>query len=79
MHMATKAGDTPQVLAVLASFVGNVGGEDIDFRQGELIEADHPAVKKWPESFGAVRLNHPVKRSASVEQATAAPGEKRGG
>ena len=48
-------------------------GEQVKVFQGQVFEDSHPAVKKWPSMFG--------KREAighsPVEQATAAPGEKR--
>jgi hypothetical protein len=46
-------------------------------KAGDLFEADHPAVAKFPNLFGPVALRFPVKRSVKVEQATAGPGEKR--
>jgi len=47
-------------------------------REGELFEADHPAVKQFPHLFGPITLRYPVEReSKPVEQATRAPGEKR--
>jgi hypothetical protein len=58
-------------LVVLQSFIGKVGKEDVPFRAGETVDAAHPAVKKWPELFGPTPLDH------GVEQATAAPGERR--
>ncbi len=62
-------------LVVLESFVGSVDGkEDRVFRQGENIHANDPAVKKWPHLFGEARFVH----DKPVEQATAAPGERRG-
>lgn len=71
--MATKAADDITVV-VIESFVGRVGSEDRYFRAGDLIRATDPAVKKWPDHFREVRYaNEPV-----IEQATAAPGEKRG-
>jgi hypothetical protein len=69
--MATKESDS---LVVLESFVGRVGDDERMFRRGDLVRAGDPAVKKWPQSFGPPEfLNEPP-----VEQATAAPGEKRG-
>jgi hypothetical protein len=47
-------------------------GRKVDIRQGQRYDANHPAVKKWPDKFGEVGL-HP-----EVESATRAPGEKRG-
>lgn len=65
------------LLTANQSFVGNVNGQTLDVRKGDLFEADHPAVEKWPEMFGPVSLRFPVQRTR-VEKATAAPGEKRG-
>jgi len=59
-------------LIVLESFVGTVDGEERLFRIGDPVRASDPAVKKWPHLFGPTNFNHPL-----VEQATAAPGEKR--
>lgn len=70
--MATKETATPDALVVLESFVGNIDGEDRTFRAGDLIRSTDPAVKKWPTLFGAARFTHD-----RIEQATAAPGEKR--
>ena len=47
-------------------------GRKVDVVRGQRFEENHPVVKKWPEMFGQVEL-HPI-----IEQATAAPGEKRG-
>jgi len=75
-----KAAEPTNILRVTAAFVGSVDGEEITFVYGELISADHPAVKKWPDAFGPLVLPYPVNRKGEsrVEQATAAPGEKRG-
>jgi hypothetical protein len=64
------------ILQVKTSFSATLDGGPVFFRAGELIDADHPAVKKWPQYFGPATVAH---RSASpaIEQATAAPGEKR--
>lgn len=43
---------------------------------GDIYEADHPAVKKYPERFKPLTVHRTGK--PPVEQATAAPGEKRG-
>lgn len=46
-------------------------------REGDLFYENDPIVKKYPDYFGAPKVRGlPVV--ASVEQATAAPGEKRG-
>ena len=60
---------------VRASFVGTFDGEPVEFHKGEVVVAGDPALRKWPDSFEplVVRTYRP-----EVEQATAAPGEKRG-
>jgi hypothetical protein len=58
-------------LVALQSFIGRVGKVEMVFRNGEVIAADHPAVKKWPQFFGHIVQHH------EIEAATAAPGEKR--
>ena len=68
--MVTKA-STASPLVALYSFVGRLGKEDVVILEGERFAPDHPAVKKWPQSFRAD--TGPV-----IETATAAPGEKRG-
>ena len=71
--MIAKA-STASPLVALQSFVGRVGTDDVVILQGEQIAPNHPAVKKWPHLFGpANRAEGPA-----IEQATAAPGEKRG-
>ncbi len=59
---------------VKESFVGNLGSGDVIFRAGEPIDSTNKAVKKWPHLFTeqTSRLDE-----ATIEQATAAPGEKR--
>jgi len=42
---------------------------------GEIYETDHPIVKKYPERFKPLKVHRVVP---VIEQATAAPGEKRG-
>ena len=68
--MAAKAAE--QVLVALTSFVGLDGAVVV---QGSTYTADHPNVRKWPALFGPIEARH---GGPKVEQATAAPGEKRG-
>jgi hypothetical protein len=56
------------LLRALASFAATVGKVEYFVRQGEVLPAGHPAVK------GREGLFEPAN---PVEQATAAPGEKR--
>lgn len=51
------------------SFVGRISGRQIQFTYNEVVAPDHPAVRKWPQFFGPLETR--------IEQATAAPGEKR--
>lgn len=74
--MARAAAD-PQVMVALTSFVGAVGKVEVDVRAGHLYAADDPIVKKHPTLFGPVEVRRSVVEPR-VEQATAAPGEKRG-
>lgn len=74
--MAGRAAAEPQVMVALTSFVGGIGHEVIDIREGDLFGSDDPAVAKWPQHFGPVTLRSSGGRR--IEQATAAPGEKRG-
>jgi hypothetical protein len=69
--MATTQ-DTTSLVA-LESFVGKIGDEERIFRSGDLVKSNDPAVKKWPHLFGSARYHNEPR----VEQATAAPGERR--
>ena len=68
--MATKV---EAFYIVKDGFVGDYGKGSMSFPAGEPFAADHPAVKKWPELFRPERADN-----LRVEQATGAPGEKRG-
>lgn len=68
--MATQDDGT---LVALQSFVGKVDGQERVFREGDLVRKSDPAVKKWPDLFGQPRFHNEPR----IEQATAAPGEKR--
>jgi hypothetical protein len=47
-------------------------GESVNVFQGQLFDSSHPVVKAFPKMFG-----QPDNATRTVEQATAAPGEKR--
>ena len=66
--MATP--ETATVIA-LASFVAGVDGKEIVVLQGETRPTTDPVVKKFPQFFSR------AKGLERIEQATAAPGEKR--
>lgn len=63
------------IVMCVASVVVVIDGVDIVARKGELFYADDPVVRRLPQYFGPVKVR-PLR--AEVEQATNAPGEKRG-
>lgn len=54
-----------------------IKGKSIQVVRGQNFDDNHPAVLAFPTMFGLVEAIHHVEK-ATVEQATAAPGEKRG-
>lgn len=56
------------------SFVGNGFGA----HEGELFYSDDPLVLEHPQYFAAPKVRGSIVDTPIVEQATAAPGEKRG-
>ena len=66
-----------EVMVALTSFVGVVGKLEVAVREGWLFASDDPIVKKYPSLFGPVPIRQSVT-GGHIEQATAAPGEKRG-
>jgi nitrite reductase/ring-hydroxylating ferredoxin subunit len=66
---------SPGILVASESFICELGGETFDIRAGDLIEPEHPLVKKYPGHFKEPVYRFPA--ASRVEQATAAPGEKR--
>lgn len=55
---------------VIESFVGQLNGVEVEYHKGEVVNADDPAVKKMALHFEPFIVR-------GIEQATAAPGEKR--
>jgi hypothetical protein len=70
-------GDLPAVLMATTSFSSVLRGVSVQVQQGELLEADDPIVRSFPQFFGPPKVR-PRSGPPAVEQATAAPGEKRG-
>ena len=70
------------IYQVTTTFVITLGDRDVEYHAGELVDGDDPAYKRVPEHFGPVEFKHRTAKAAAkakpVEQATAAPGEKRG-
>jgi hypothetical protein len=69
------ASRSPSIVVVRESFIGRIGKDEYEFNAGDLVDSSSPAVAKWPDAFEAPVLRYPV--TPQVEQATAAPGEKR--
>ena len=68
----------PSHYTVATSFLGALDGDAIEFHKGEVVDADDPALKLWPEHFEPLVIREHLKTKGSrVEKATAAPGEKR--
>jgi hypothetical protein len=63
------------ILRAKYAFKGSLDGENISIGVGDLFDSGHPAVHKWPDFFVPAEIRMGPKK---VEQATAAPGEKRG-
>jgi hypothetical protein len=59
---------------VTESFVGRLNGAEVEYHKGDVVPASDPAVKKMPLHFEPLVLRG---HDRVVEQATAAPGEKR--
>lgn len=70
--MASK----PAYYTVTEGLVGTLDGHEVEYRKGEVVDGDDPAVKKWPSHFGPLVVR---EHRGRVEQATAGPGERRGG
>lgn len=54
---------------------GTVDGESFVLKRSDVFASDHPIVRAHPELFRPLEATH---QRPCVEQATAAPGEKRG-
>ena len=61
---------------VSTSFIGSLHGDGVEYHKGEVIDGDDPALRRWPEYFVPLIVREHL-RERGVEQATAAPGEKR--
>ena len=61
---------------VRETFLGTLAdGTPVEFYRGEVVDEDDPARRRWPDHFIPLVVRSQPGR---VEQATAAPGEKRG-
>ena len=60
---------------VLESFIATLDGDEVEYHKGEVVDGEDPAFRKWPHQFTPLVVR---RYRQQVEQATAAPGEKRG-
>jgi hypothetical protein len=67
---------TAELLQARAALSGGLGGKIVEIHEGDLAEPNAAVVKQWPSIW--VPLNVRFRADPVVEQATAAPGEKRG-
>jgi hypothetical protein len=76
----------PTLLRVREAFAYMVGTYPDVLRTGDVVSSDHPAVKGREDKFEAMTTDNALLRDPSaalvqasgvIEQATAAPGEKR--
>jgi hypothetical protein len=69
----TKAPAEPTVYVAISSGVVKIDGTLYRYSQGQTrVRAGHPLLKARPDKFAPLKLDY------EIEQATAAPGERRG-
>ena len=70
---------TGTYLVALESFVGGLDGRVVEVFKGDIATADSDAARRWPDKFGELTVRFGKAADQGIEQATAAPGEKRRG
>ena len=45
-------------VVALDTFDGGIDNDRFHFVEGDIMEADHPAVKKWPKLFGPLQVKY---------------------
>ena len=63
------------IVQARTSFTANTGTHDFPVVKGDLADANSDVARKYPDMFEPVTVRFV---GARIEQATAAPGEKRG-
>jgi len=78
--MAKATDERILLVATTSGFTAMPDSSTMLIRSGSTVWSDHPAVKRNPEWFKPYTATHetPGYRESRIEQATAAPGEKRG-
>lgn len=67
----------PIVLVATTDFSTRVKGVEYAVRVGNTIHSDHPLAKAHPDMFRPAGARVTFPTPGRIEQATAAPGEKR--
>lgn len=67
----------PIVLVAMTTFATRVAGVDYNVRAGNTVLSDHPLAKAHPDMFSKATERVTFATPGRVEEATAAPGEKR--
>jgi hypothetical protein len=70
-----KAPAPPPIVQATTSFIASIDDQDVPVKAGDLADAGSAVVRKYPSLFTPAAVRFAAGR---VEQATAAPGEKRG-
>ena len=65
-------------LVAKESFVGALDGVVVEVHKGDIAAPGAPEVRRWPDKFVPLDVRFRGTPAPVVEQATAAPGEKRG-
>ncbi len=75
---ASKAGGERKLYSARSAFAAAVDGETIVIQPGQVVDADDPVLKGRQDLFEDYAPKVRKYKGQRVEQATAAPGEKRG-
>ena len=75
--MARTSAESTYLMAK-ESFVGGLDGRVVEVFKGDLATSDSDVAQRWPDKFTPLPVRFRGKAAPAVEQATAAPGEKRG-
>jgi hypothetical protein len=66
---------TAELVQAREHLTGGLGGKIVEVRIGDLAESNAAVVKQWPSIWVPLKVR--FRAEPVVEQATAAPGEKR--
>lgn len=78
MPAKRASGDGPRLFAARSAFAANLDGETVIIQPGQVVDAGDPILKGREALFEDFAPKIRKYSGQRVEQATAAPGEKRG-